>query len=115
MPEFIKNYRILYKTICLTGLTVICLFSSISLQSFDKKSLFMSKCCSCHNGSGEAKTISPSMNAVKQWKRFFKKNKHKRKYKDISAVVSEAESDAILSYLIEHAADSQKPQAFGLR
>jgi hypothetical protein len=115
MTKFCQNYRIVYKTVSLIGLIFVFLFSSISLQSFDKKSLFISKCCSCHNVSGEANTISPSMNAVKQWKRFFMKNKHKRKYKDISALISEEESGAILSYLIEHAADSQKPQAFGLR
>ena len=115
MPKFSQKYRIVYKTVCFIGLIFIFVLSSISLQSFDKKSLFINKCCSCHNVSGVAKTISPSMNAIKQWKRFFMKNKHKRKYKDISALVSEVESGAILSYLIEHAADSQKPQAFGLR
>jgi cytochrome c len=91
------------------------LLNIVSVQCTDKKTLFISKCCSCHKNGGAAMAISPSVNATRQWKRFFKKNKHKRKYKDISALVSKEESDMILSYLIEHAADSKKPQAFGLR
>ena len=115
MSNFIKNHWVICKTSCLLALLLLLLLSSFPLHSLDKKTLFINKCCSCHKQGGEAIAISPSMNAIIQWKRFFKKNKHKRRYKDISAIVSEEESALILSYLIEHAADSQKPQAFGLR
>lgn len=84
------------------------------LHSSTNKSLFVNKCCACHNDV-KASRISPSLSSARQWKRFFQRDKHKRKYKDISEYISSEESDAILSYLIEHAADSLKPQAFGLR
>ena len=112
---FFKKYWVICKIACLCGMMLLFMLNNISIQSADKKSLFKNKCCSCHKNGGEAMAISPSINAIKQWKRFFKKNKHKRKYKDISAIVSKEESDEILSYLILHAADSKKPQAFGLR
>ena len=84
------------------------------LHSSTNKSLYIKKCCSCHNDE-QVNRISPSISSARQWKRFFQRDKHKRKYKDISKFISREESDAILSYLIDHAADSLKPQAFGLR
>ena len=79
------------------------------------RTLFENKCLQCHRAGGEANKIAPSMNATKQWNRFFKKKKHNRRYKDISSLFSSVELDSVKSYLIEHAADSPKPQAFGLK
>ena len=79
------------------------------------KTIFENKCLQCHHSGGEASVIAPSMNATKQWKRFFKKEKHNRKYKKIDSIFTSNELDYVLSYLIEHAADSPKPQAFGLK
>lgn len=75
------------------------------------KALFAKKCLSCHNQSGEAPVITPAKYASIQWERFFNKQKHAKKFKDISGQVSEPESAQVLDFLIKHAADSDKPEA----
>lgn len=92
-----------------------CLFLYVpSSFSGGGKDLFQSKCGKCHAGGGEAPVFAPVKYASSQWERFFSKNKHARK-KDISGEVSAADLDAIKQFLISHAADSDRPQAAGLR
>ncbi|HHC25622.1 MAG TPA: cytochrome c [Desulfobacterales bacterium] len=79
----------------------------------DGEALFNSKCGKCHT-NGKSPVFAPVKYASSQWERFFKRNKHERK-KDISEEVSEEEADAIKKYLIDHAADSDRPIAAGLR
>ena len=78
------------------------------------KNVFINKCGSCHKSGGEAAAFAPTKYASTQWGRFFQRNKHKRK-KDISAEVTEADIAAVQEYLINHAADSDQPEAVGLR
>jgi len=80
----------------------------------DGKDIFISKCGSCHKSGGEAEAFAPTKYASTQWDRFFQRNKHKRK-KDISANYTETEITAVKTYLINHAADSDQPEAVGLR
>ena len=80
----------------------------------DGETLFKTKCGKCHTKGGSAPIFSPVRYASSQWKRFFQREKHKRK-KDISGVVSEKEITMIKKYLIDHAADSDRPIAAGLR
>jgi len=94
---------------------LLLIFNISSSDSLDGETLFKNKCLQCHREGGEAIVIAPSMNASKQWKRFFKKKKHNRRYKDISGLFASDEIEMIQAYLIEHAADSPKPQAFGLK
>ncbi len=92
------------------------LFSEIpSLFSADGESLFNSKCGKCHIGENKtAPEVAPVKYAASQWKYFFKRNKHKRK-KDISKEVGTDEIVLIKQYLVDHAADSDRPIAAGLR
>ncbi|MCP4715708.1 MAG: cytochrome c [Deltaproteobacteria bacterium] len=78
------------------------------------KDIFLKKCGACHKPGGEAGAFAPTKYASTQWERFFARNKHKRK-KDISADFTAPEFAAIKNYLIEHAADSDQPEAVGLR
>ena len=80
----------------------------------DGKDVFIKKCGSCHRSGGEAPVFAPTKYASSQWERFFGRNKHQRK-KDISSVLSEADRNAVKKYLIDHAADSDQPEAVGLR
>lgn len=80
--------------------------------AIDGKSLFIQKCGACH-GNG-VKAFAPTKYASSQWERFFKRNKHKRK-KDISSNFTQSELSMIKEYLIKHAADSDQPEAVGLR
>jgi mono/diheme cytochrome c family protein len=83
-------------------------------QADDGKNLFIDKCGKCHRSGGEAPVFAPSKFASGQWERFFKREKHKRK-KDISSQFSAEEIESIKKYLMLHAADSDKPEAVGLK
>ncbi|MBF0103327.1 MAG: cytochrome c [Desulfobacterales bacterium] len=87
---------------------------SSMLYSLDGESLFVEKCGSCHKNGGEAPVFAPVKYASSQWERFFQQDKHKRK-KDISALIELSDINAIKKYLIDHAADSDRPIAAGLR
>ncbi|MBN2109423.1 MAG: c-type cytochrome [Deltaproteobacteria bacterium] len=85
-----------------------------SARAEEGEQIFTAKCGSCHRSGGEAAVFGPTKYAIVQWERFFKKNKH-AKLKDISAQFSETDLQAVRNYLAAHAADSDKPQAVGLR
>jgi len=76
--------------------------------------VYKSKCGKCHTSGGEAPVFSPVKFASSQWDRFFSRNKHARK-KDISSELSAEELKAVQKYLMDHAADSDRPVAAGLR
>ncbi|MBN1931620.1 MAG: cytochrome c [Desulfobacterales bacterium] len=102
------------------SLIILLLFLCISVQShtsyaFDGEALFKTKCAGCHaNGSGVAQSFAPVKYASSQWERFFERNKHERK-KDISKEILPEEIKLIKNYLINHAADSDRPIAAGLK
>ncbi|MCP4049683.1 MAG: cytochrome c [bacterium] len=85
-----------------------------SYSGQDGETLFNTKCCKCHKKDGTAPLFGPVKYASSQWERFFTRNKHKRK-KDISNEVSAEEVATIKKYLIDHAADSDRPIAAGMR
>lgn len=97
-------------------LMVLALFllCPISYSGTDGETLFISKCGKCHKKGGESPVFGPVKYASSQWERFFRRNKHKRK-KDISNEVSAEEIVLIKKYLTDHAADSDRPIAAGLR
>ena len=101
-------YAFLY--IVATGIVI----SMPPAYAADGKALFMSKCGSCHKNGGEASVFAPTKSASTQWERFFEANKHAR-VKDISSLVAPDESAAIKEYLKAHAADSDQPEAIGLK
>jgi mono/diheme cytochrome c family protein len=89
--------------------------TSIALShAADGKAVFLYKCGSCHKVGGEAAVFAPTKYASTQWERYFARDKHKRK-KDISADYTESELNAVKRYLVNHAADSDQPEAVGLR
>ena len=78
------------------------------------KNIFLNRCGSCHRNGGGATVFAPTKYASSQWERFFARNKHARK-KDISTNFSASELNAVKDYLVSHAADSDQPEAIGLR
>ena len=98
-------------------LCIIALGMAISMPAAcaaDGKTLFLNKCGSCHKNGGEASSFAPTKYASIQWERFFQANKHSR-IKDISATMKPEESADINDYLKKHAADSDQPEAVGLK
>lgn len=75
---------------------------------------FESKCLNCHRDKGEAPAIGPTKYASVQWIKFFERQKHSRK-KDISAMVLPEDIEVIREYLVLHSADSDRPEAAGVK
>lgn len=76
--------------------------------------LFYNNCLKCHRAKNQV--IAPVDKASSQWRRFFKRNKHQRRYKiDLSPIVSEMGLKKIIDFLIDHASDSDQPQVAGMR
>ncbi len=100
------------------GIMILLLFMGMMTagrsNSVDGESLFKSGCGQCHAGGKNAPDFAPVKFAEVQWKRFFKRNKHKRKA-DISDKVCRKKIPLIEQYLVDHAADSDRPIAAGIR
>ena len=56
--------------------------------------------------------INPSSKAIKQWERVFKKERKMKKY-GIDKL-SAADKEALKKYVLDHAADSDHPEAAGI-
>ena len=99
-----------------SGIAMIVFAVSVSFsgQSEDGEELFQSRCGTCHKSGGESTVFAPVKYASVQWNRFFERNKHRRK-KDISSQIGPDELEKIKQYLVDHAADSDRPIAAGLR
>jgi TRAP-type C4-dicarboxylate transport system substrate-binding protein len=78
----------------------------------DSGTLFIKKCGSCHHNNNKIRSFTPSRYTTAQWRRFFDKNKHKRK-KDISHLITVDERIAIRMYLMSHSKDSAEPDVIG--
>jgi len=86
----------------------------LSAGGSDGESLFKSKCGSCHKAGGEGKkVVQASRYPSKRWKRFFDRDKHKRK-KDISGLITNDELMKVKEYLMLNAADARKAQEAGI-
>lgn len=95
-------------------ISILAGLSSFSHASTQGKTQFASKCLICHKKNGEAQELGPSKYASIQWEKFFKREKHRRQ-KDISSMVFPEDIILIQEYLMRHAADSDRPEAAGLR
>ena len=98
-------------------LVVVGLITGLMLSSpvyaLSGKAEFKKSCLKCHQEK-KAKRVAPIDKASSQWKRFFKRKKHRRKYKvELAANLDQRQIKAILNYLIDHASDSDKPEVAG--
>ena len=95
------------------SLCLMLIWVSYSMAS-DGRSIYLNKCGSCHQEGGDVEAFAPSKFASTQWRRFFNRDKHKRK-KDISELFTKEELEQVKTYLVRHAADSDQPEAVGLK
>ena len=90
-------------------LMAICLIILINntISFAGGKELFLKNCGSCHKTGGKAPPVNPADKAGIVWKKYFKRKRHPV---DISNISSN-EMSGILTYLQNHAADSDQPEA----
>jgi len=86
-------------------LTILTLIASTSWAG--GKEQFINRCGSCHKSGGKAPVINPADKAGVVWKKYFKRKRHPV---DISNI-PQSEMSLIISYLQNHAADSDQPEA----
>ncbi len=79
----------------------------------DKKGKFFFKksCKSCHGKKGDGGEVTPVSKTIKQWERFFRKDKHGEK--KVSEEFDAIQLIHIKAFLINHAADSDQPETCG--
>ena len=85
----------------------LALVSSAALAA-DGASLFRQKCGSCHVRGGQAMPVNPADKASVVWGKYFKRGRHPI---DFSGKINGGELETIVSYLKNHAADSDQPEA----
>lgn len=104
--------------ICVCFTYFFLIFLPFAAWADSGKDLFIRRCGQCHSKTSQNVSKAPPISEKKyaglQWKRFFERNKHQRK-KDISALISDDEFKEIEKYLIDHAADTDQPEAIGFR
>ncbi|WP_456386424.1 c-type cytochrome [Desulfolithobacter sp.] len=90
--------------------TVILLALALTLPAWagDNEAIFVQKCGSCHQKGGQAAPVNPADKAGLVWKKYFKRGRHPV---DLTATITDADMASILSYLQDHAADSDHPVA----
>jgi len=109
----IEDKAIKMKDFWICFLILIMTFSCIDhTRADDSSALFINKCGSCHKNNKKIRAFTPARYTSAQWRRFFDKNKHRRK-KDITQLVTPEELSDIKMYLISHSKDSAEPDVVG--
>lgn len=76
------------------------------------KHLYKKQCKACHSQNMEGGELTPMSKTMKQWDRFFKRNKHKHK-PEAWETLSDQDKLHINQFLFDHAMDSDQPQTCG--
>lgn len=75
------------------------------------KYFFKKECKTCHDNKGDGGEITPISKTIKQWDRYFKKDKHGDK--KLSEEFDAEQLIHIKTFLRNHAADSDQPETCG--
>ena len=85
-----------------------------AIKGSDKKGKYWFKksCKSCHGKDGDGGEITPISKTIKQWERYFRKDKHTGE-EMLGATFDAEQLIHIQTFLINHAADSDQPETCG--
>ncbi len=84
------------------------MLSSTVVLAASGPALFIEKCATCHVNGGEAAPVNPADKAAIVWDKYFKRGRHPVA---LESRMSEADLEAVIEYLMNHAADSDQPAA----
>ena len=89
-------------------LMIFCLLLAFhGIARANPKEIFVKHCGACHKTKGKVEPVNPADKAGIVWLKYFKRKRHKP---DLS-FIPEKEMKIIKQYLVEHAADSDQPEA----
>lgn len=96
---------------CLACVAVLCLLApaTIARSAGGGESLFKAKCGACHVKGGEAPPVNPGEKAASVWEKYFKRGRH-----PVDLKMAEGEVGVVVQYLMDHAADSDKPEMLAI-
>ncbi|WP_456433468.1 c-type cytochrome [Thermosulfuriphilus sp.] len=96
------------KWLCLLGVLLLFCLSFQTPAFCGGQDVFLTKCGSCHRKGGQAPPVNPADKAASVWKKYFRRHRHPV---DLENIISSEELQQIVSFLEEHAADSDQPEA----
>jgi len=94
------------KKTLLVAAMALCLLPPTICQAADDAALFVQKCGSCHKRGGQGPAVNPADKAGIVWKKYFDRGRHPV---DLAQTVSDSDLGVVISYLQDHAADSDQP------
>lgn len=100
-------------TALLAGLTLVTA-SAMAVEGGNPKKgkyLYKKNCKTCHSEGGEGGELTPMSKTMRQWDRFFDRDKHEVKPEAFE--MPEQDLLDIQQFLYDHAADSDQPQTCG--
>ncbi len=99
------NQQNLRTAACVLALTGMILAPPALASNLD---VFLVRCGGCHKKDGQAAPVNPADKAGVVWKKYFQRHRHPV---DISDTITQEEQAQILTFLENHAADSDHPVA----
>ena len=89
-----------------TMLTAMSLLLPAVAMAASGDALFLQSCGACHKKGGKAAIVNPADKAGAVWDKYFARGRHPG---DMG--ISGADLQAVVKYLVSHAADSDQPAA----
>jgi mono/diheme cytochrome c family protein len=93
------------QTLAILFMLILLLCTGISMTYANGQDSFINKCGACHKSGGEAAPVNPGDKAAVVWKKYFKRKRHPVEL----TAINPDEMQEIISYLRDHAADSDHP------
>lgn len=87
-------------------LTSLAVLVSTTAWAAGGADLFVQRCGACHKRGGEAASVNPADKAARVWEKYFARGRH-----PVDLGMGEADLQAVIQYLKDHAADSDQPAA----
>ena len=89
-----------------TMLTAMSLMLPAVALAASGDALFLQSCGACHKKGGKAAIVNPADKAGTVWEKYFARGRH-----SVDMGMSDADLQAVVKYLVKHAADSDQPAA----
>lgn len=111
--------RLEFCSLVIVAIAVICGSATTSFAAIEGgdatqgKKLTLAKCKVCHVAGAEGGTMTPLSKTMRQWERFYTKNKHETLAPGAWSKFTSSEIKDVMQFMYDHAADSDQPATCG--
>lgn len=108
-----------FKCLILVAVVAICAMATTAFAAIEGgdakngRTLAREKCKHCHVAGAKGGTMTPLSKTMRQWERFYEKDKHEKIAPGAWAKISNSEIKDIMQFMYDHAADSAQPDTCG--